>query len=110
MAFSLFLQARRKPRLGLDASEGDYTLPKLVAWAGSSLNRDEIAGLISSLQDLLASGASDDDGFDPDFSDKPRGTGPNAGAMDRGRKVTSGFSSRYPTAAKVGRVVYGDRK
>jgi hypothetical protein len=102
MAFSLFLQVRRKPRLGLDAAEGDLTTVKLLAWCGSSLSKDEIAGLIASLQDLLASGAD----FDPDFEEKPRGSGPNSGAMDRARR---GFAARYPGAGAIGKVTYGNK-
>ena len=104
MACELNLPARSKARRARMALDGDpeFTVPKLVAWAGSNLSKEELSGLIESLRDLAAnSDAEDEENTGIPNLNNVR-AGKLGGALQQGgRQAQDEYFRRFPDARRL---------
>jgi hypothetical protein len=117
MAYSLTLPARnkaRRARMALDGAEPDFTVPQLIAWAGSNLSKSELSELCDSLGKLAAE-AEDEEPDDRAAFNRERSRRAEAalneslsGAQDSRHRVVvssskaeSEFRKMFPQAGEV---------
>ena len=86
------------------ALDGDpeFTVPKLVAWAGSNLSKEELSGLIESLRDLAAnSDAEDEENTGIPNLNNVR-AGKIGGALQQGsRQAQDEYQKMFPYAGRL---------